>query len=328
MTVFSTEIVPKDPLWKTDLLAKIIEESGLSGIWLSEHPHNRSSFITASYLLKRVQKIWIGVGVINPYVINPFIIAQIAASLTEIAPNRVNIAIGAGDKTTLESIGIERSKPLDRVRQTVTIIRQILREKRAVIDNMCGRLDFNPRSYTPIYVAAQGPRMLQLAGEIGDGVLVNYSDPEDLRWAHLQVKKGVDKSSRIMDKFDLAAYLTLSIDNDIEKASKTAAPYAAYILCGLPEDLIRDLDINEKVLGEIREAIKKTDWLKLYSILSIDVIKRFVIVCQPSSLREILEEIVGIGYKQIVLGAPLGPRVLYSLREACKTIGELVKLRA
>lgn len=326
MIIFSSEIVPKDPLWKIDLLAYLIEEMGLSGVWLSEHPHNRSSFITASLLLKRVGQLWIGVGVVNPYTINPFVIAQLTASLTEIAPNRVKIAIGAGDKTTLESIGVERSNPLEKVREAVTIVRRILRERRVTMDNVDGRLDFNPRSYAPIYIGAQGPRMLQLAGEIGDGVLVNYSNPEDLKWAYMQVKIGIDRSSRTMENFDAAAYLTLSIDNDIEKAAKTAAPYAAYVLCGLPEKMIEDLDIDDKFLNEVKETVKKADWLKLYSILPVEIIKKMVLVGRPSDLREVLEEVVEIGYRHIVLGAPLGPRILYSLKEICKITGELIKL--
>jgi len=322
MTVFSIEIVPKDPLWKIDLLTYIIEGIGFSGVWLSEHPYNRSSFITASSLLKKTDKLWTGVGAVNPYTINPFVIAQLAASLTEIAPNRIKIAIGAGDKTTLENIGIERVKPLEKIREAVTIIRQLLTKKKIIIDRIHGRLDFNPRSSVPIYIGAQGPKMLQLSGEIGDGVLVNYSNPEDLKWAYNEVRKGIEKSGRSIESIDIAAYLTISLDLDPEKAVKTAIPYAAYILCGLPKKIMERMDVSEEKLIKVKEAVQKADWLRLYEIMDVDIVKKLVIVGKPVILEEKLREIIEIGYSQIVLGAPIGPRILQTLREIKKIIKE------
>ena len=322
MTIFSVEIVPKDPLWKIDLLTYIIEELGFSGVWLSEHPHNRSSFITASSLLKKTSRVWTGLGVVNPYTINPFVIAQLVASLTEVAPDRVKIAVGAGDKTTLESIGVERVKPLEKIREAVTIIRQLLNKKKITIDKIHGRLDFNPRSSVPIYIGAQGPRMLQLGGEIGDGVLVNYSNPEDLKWAYSEVREGIEKAGRRIESIDVAAYLTISLDLDPEKAVKTAIPYAAYILCGLPEKIMEKMDVGEEKLIKVKEAVRKGDWLRLYDIMNVDIVKKLVLIGQPTILEEKLREIVEIGYSQVVLGAPIGPRILQTLREIKKTIDE------
>ncbi len=323
MTIFSVEVVPKDPLWKIDLLTYIIEELGFSGVWISEHPHNRSSFITASHLLKKTSRIWTGLGVINPYTINPFVIAQLTASLTEIAPNRIKIAVGAGDKTTLESIGVERVKPLEKIREAVTIIRLLLTKKKITIDRIHGRLDFNPRSHAPIYIGAQGPKMLQLGGEIGEGVLVNYSNPEDLEWAYNEVRKGIEKAGKRIESIDIAAYLTISLDTDSEKAVKTAIPYAAYILCGLPEKTMERMDVKDERLIKVKEAVQKADWLKLYDIMDIDIVKKLVIVGQPRILEEELREIIDIGYSQIVLGAPIGPRILQTLRETKRIIKEL-----
>jgi 5,10-methylenetetrahydromethanopterin reductase len=322
MTTFSVEIVPKDPLWKIDLLTYIIEELGFSGAWLSEHPHNRSSFITASSLLKKTSRVWMGLGVVNPYTINPFVIAQLAASLTEVAPNRIRIAIGAGDKTTLESIGIERVKPLEKIREAVTIIRQLLSKKKVTIDRVHGRLDFNPRSSVLIYIGAQGPKMLQLGGEIGDGVLANYSNPEDLEWAYNEVRKGIERTGRKIESIDIAAYLTVSLDLDPEKAVKTAIPYAAYILCGLPEKMMERMDVRGEKLIKVKEAVQKGDWLRLYDVMDVDIVKKLVIVGQPRILREKLGEIIDIGYSQVVIGAPIGPRILQTLREIKKAIDE------
>lgn len=319
MATFSLELVPKDPFWKLDMMAHFAEEMGLDGVWLSEHPHNRGSFLTASQLLKRTRRLWIGVGVVNPYTVNPAVIAQKAATLTELAPNRFRLAIGAGDLMALEALGLKREKPLKTVAEAVRLVKALL--KRRVYGGM--RLDFRPRSRVPVYVGAQGPRMLRLGGRLGDGVLVNHSQRGELRWAFHRVLEGAREAGRSPRELDLAAYLTVSISRDREKAVKAAAPYAAYILCGAGRRLLEELDVKPGLIDEVKDAVRRRDWLKLYSVLPSELVERLTVSGEPRLLREVVEEALEIGYTQIVFGAPLGPRVLQSLREIGNLINRL-----
>ena len=308
------ELVPKDPLWKLELAGWIIERFGFHGVWISEHPHNRSSLITAAHLLKRLRRPWIGLGVLNPYIFNPLSMAQAAASLTELAPGRVLLGIGAGDKTSLESAGLERRRPLESVEKAVKIVRALLEEGVCEGFGVRARLDFKSRSRVPVYVGAQGARMLRLGGRVGDGVLINHSRLNELRWAMREVSRGAEEVGRDAKRLDLAAYLTVSIGDDESKAVKTAAPYAAYILCGASQWFLERIGADPAKVEEIREVVRRRDWLRLYEIIPKEYVERATAVGRPSMLRELVAQLIDLGYTQVVFGAPLGPRVLAALK--------------
>ena len=319
--MFSFELVPNSPLWKLEIIGSIAEEVGVDGIWLSEHPDNRSSILTACHLLKMFPRLWIGIGVLNPYMFHPLTIAQVAATLSEIAPRRVYIGIGAGDRTSLEKAGIRRSHPLKKVEECVKIVREILEKGSYQDEEIHLRLNFRPRSKVPIYIGAQGGRMLRLAGKIGDGVLVNHTNPALLEFAVNEVRTGVEEANRRIDKLDLAAYLTISMSEDESKALKAAAPYSAYIICGAGREFIERLGMDPKVVEDIRRILRIGDWIRLYQVLPPDYIKATTFIGGVEELKELVARLFKLGYTQIVFGSPFGPRIL----KALKMIGEVIK---
>ena len=320
---FSFELVPKDPFWKLELLGRIIEEIGGDGIWVSEHPSNRSSILVTAYLLERLPKPWIGIGVLNPYMFSPLTAAQVAATLSELAPGRVLLGIGAGDKVALSSAGIEREKPLKRVEAMVKAARALLEKRSFKGYGLDAKLDFRPRSRVPIYLGAQGERMLRLAGRIGDGVLINHSRPEPLGEAIKEVMEGLREAGRRAEDMDIGAYLTISIHEDRKKALKTAAPYSAHIICGAGRKFLEEIGVDEGKLKEIEKVIASRDWIKLYEILPESYIEATAFIGKADQLRELVIELRELGYTQIVFGAPLGPRVLKALRWIGEIISEM-----
>ena len=84
-----------------------------------------------------------------------------------------SLSIGAGDPVTLSAMGYEQREPLRRVEEAVRTVKTLLACDRPSVS---ARLDFRPLGPVPVYVAAQGRRMLELAGRIGDGVLVNSAN--------------------------------------------------------------------------------------------------------------------------------------------------------
>ena len=319
--MFSFELVPNSPLWKLEIIGSIAEDVGVDGIWLSEHPDNRSSILTACHLLKTFPRLWIGIGVLNPYMFHPLTIAQVAATLSEIAPKRVYIGIGAGDRTSLEKAGIKRAHPLKKVERCVKIVREILEKRFYQDEEIHLRLNFRPRSKVPIYVGAQGRRMLRLAGKIGDGVLVNHTNPDLLEFAVNEVKIGAEEANKRVDELDLAAYLTISMSEDESKALKTAAPYSAYIICGAGREFIERLGIDPKIVEDVRRILRIGDWIRLYQVLPPDYVKATTFIGGVEELKELVAKLFKLGYTQIVFGSPFGPRIL----KALKMIREVIK---
>ena len=319
--MFSFELVPNSPLWKLEIIGSIAEDVGVDGIWLSEHPDNRSSILTACHLLKTFPRLWIGIGVLNPYMFHPLTIAQVAATLSEIAPKRVYIGIGAGDRTSLEKAGIKRAHPLKKTERCVKMVREILEKRFYQDEEIHLRLNFRPRSRVPIYVGAQGRRMLRLAGKIGDGVLVNHTNPDLLEFAVNEVKMGAEEVNRRVDELDLAAYLTISMSEDESKALKTAAPYSAYIICGAGREFIERLGIDPKIVEDVRRILRIGNWIRLYQVLPPDYVKATAFIGGVEELKVLVAKLFKLGYTQIVFGSPFGPRIL----KALKMIGEVIK---
>ncbi len=324
--IYSVELVPRLPVQRLRGLAEMVEELGFHGVWLSEHPHNRSSIVAASHLLESLRRIWVGAGLFNPYLHKPPLVAQVAATLSEVAPGRVRVLVGAGDGLTLESMGVVRERPLERVGEMLAAVKALL-ERGVYEHGKAGlRLDFRPGEPPPIYVGAQGRGMLRLGARLGDGVLVNYSRVEELRWALQVVGEELGKRGRPWEGFDAAAFLTISIDDDPSRALRSALPYAAYILLGSGRSFRERYGVREGDLQAIRDAVLRRDWRRLQDLMP-RYVEYVAITGTPKQVSERVAEIRSLGYRHIVFGAPLGPDTGKALRMLGAMVGELEKLK-
>jgi len=248
---FSVELVPKEPFWRMRVYAVTAEGLGYSAVWLSEHFFNRSSVVASTYLALRTRTISIGLGVLNPYAFNPITMAQFAASLTELAPGRVMLSIGAGDPIALSAMGYEQMEPLKKVEEAVKIVKTLLTGETT---SGGARLDFRPRGPVPVYVAAQGRRMLELAGRTGDGVLVNSANLPFLEESLKVVRQSASSSGR--QRVDVEVEVLTSVHEDRSKAVKTVKPYAAVVLLGMPERWRERFGVGEELIARLREAVE------------------------------------------------------------------------
>lgn len=315
--LYSVELVPKDPPWRTEIYSYLAEKLGFYSIWMSDHYHNRNVFVSLSKVALSTSSIKIGPGVTNPYLYNPVTIAQSVASISELAPNRVMLGIGAGDATSLGSLGIERREPIKRVKECVKLVRKLLKGEE-VNGNFCNltlktvRLSFLPRGDIPIYLGAQGPMMLRLAGMIADGVLINASTPEEVRYCVEHVVQGIKDSGR-NDKMDVCAQLTVSIYDDREKAKKTVKPYVAYIVSGASDRILEEYGIGKEFVIKIREKLLKQSWDELYPLIDDHMVDSFSVCGKPEECLDKIIDICKDGVSHIIFGSPLGPRVRWSM---------------
>jgi len=322
---FGVEFVPMNPYWKTTLLAMESERSGFDNVWITDHYNNRNVYVSLTLAALHTEKIKLGPGVTNPYMIHPVMTAQAVASLNEIAPGRVVCGIGVGDKTTLGTVGIESQTPLAAIRDSVQIIRDMTSGKGSQLEGKAFRVSgarffFNVGNPIPVYVGAQGPKMLSLAGEIGDGVLINASHRRDIENALKFVKEGVTRGGRTMDKVDVAVYASFSMAEDPAKAVKAATPVVAYIAAGAPPPLLESHGISVQAAESIKNGIAQGKWKEAFGQVTSEMIDAFSICGTPETCLERIEELGKIGMTQFVAGSPLGPKVRGSIR----TFGERI----
>ena len=325
MLKFGIEFVPKEPYWKITYYAIQAERGGFSNLWITDHFNNRNVYVALTTAAIYTNKITLGPGVTNPYMVNPVFTAQAVVTLNELAPARVVLGIGAGDKTTLASVGVEMRKPLSAVEEAVDIFRKMSSGESVVYEGkvfkMAGaRFFFKPKGRIPVYIGAQGPRMLALAGKIGDGVLINACHPKDVEYAVNCVKEGIHVAGKHFSEVDVAAYTSFSVHEDLKKAAKAAVPVVAFIVAGSPSQVLERHEIDLKNAEEIREALKTNDWGRAFGAVSQEMIEAFSVCGTPDMCIECIAELLKYGISQFVVGSPVGANV----REAISLISERI----
>ncbi|MEM1547329.1 MAG: 5,10-methylenetetrahydromethanopterin reductase [Candidatus Methanomethylicia archaeon] len=325
MVYFAIEFVPMEPIKSIVEYVKLAEEHGFQYTWITDHYNNRDVYATLTALALNTEKIKLGTGVTNPYTRS---VAQTAASIAtidELSNGRAVLGIGPGDKATFEGLGISWIKPVKAISETVSVIRRLLAGEKVefkgeVIRISGARLSFKPKASIPIYIGAQGPLMLKTAGQIGDGVLINASHPEDFKYAISQIKSGAEEAGRSISSIDIAAYAAFSVDEDREKALKAAKIVVAFIVAGSPETVLQRHSINIESAKAISDALRKGDFKGASKAVTDEMMSAFSVSGSPQDCIKRIEELLKTGVTQIVVGSPIGP----DKKTSIKIIGEKI----
>ena len=315
MRSFGIEFVPMELFWRTTYYAVQAEHLGYDSIWITDHFNNRNVYVSLAVIANYTERIKIGPGVTNPYLIHPVMTAQSVASLNEVAPGRVICGIGAGDRTTLDMVGTEMKAPLRTVKEAVEIIRrQVNREKGEYAGDKFttsagARFNFRVGNSVPIYIGAQGPKMLRLAGSMGDGALINASHPDDIERAVAQIRRGAERAGRSMDEIDVAAYTSFSVAEDEKSARKPVVPVVAYIVAGSPSVVLERHRISQEIADKIRKDLAERNWGEAFGAVDDTMIDAFAVCGTPDQCTEKIENLFKTGITHFVTGSPLGPSV-------------------
>lgn len=311
MVEFGIEFVPRDLYWKTTFYAIQAEKIGFDYLWITDHFNNRNVYVSLAIVSAYTERIKFGPGVTNPYLIHPVVTAQAVATLNEIAPGRVVCGIGVGDKTTLQMVNVEQTKPLATIQESARIIREISSgrtlDMQGEIFKIAGaKLNFKVASSVPIFIGAQGPKMLALAAEIGDGVLINASHQKDIENAIRFIHEGAEKAGKKLEDLNVSAYTSFSIAASYDKAVKAVVPVVAYIVAGSPEMILERHGISVELASKIRDAIVHSQWKDAFSLVDNNMVEAFSICGTAETCVEKIDKLVKVGVNQIVAGSPIG----------------------
>jgi len=309
---FGIEFSPEKPTYELAYHSRLAEEAGFKHVWITDHYNNRNVYVTMADIAHNTNKILIGSAVTNPYVCNPVWTASAIFTVDEISGGRAIFGIGAGDKLTMNAIGINWEKPLLAVKETVEIFKELnenskTKYKGRIFSVPKAKIKMKPRKYIPIYIGAQGPKMLGLAATLADGVLVNASHPSDFKPAVQALKEGVVKVVRRIEDIDVAAYTSFSIDEKRDKAIKKARIVAGAIAAGSADFINERHGISAEEVAKIRDmfANQRFEEMKEGGV-SDHVVDAYSISGTPQDCVEKISELAKVGVSQIVCGMPLG----------------------
>ena len=160
----------------------------------------------------------LGIAIANVYTRGPATLASTAAGLADLAPGRFVLGIGSGSQPIVESWnGGVFAKPATRVREMAQFLRAALAGERVVFKGQTisvdgFRLTRVPSPPVPIYIAALRPGMLKVAGEVGDGLILNWNSPEDVPKSVAIVREAARKAGRDPDAIEVTARLVVNLD--------------------------------------------------------------------------------------------------------------------
>jgi len=318
--LFGIEFVPDESVLKIGYMAKLAEDAGFGNIWITDHYNNRDVWTTLAVLSLLTNKISLGTGVTNPYTRNAAITASSIASINELSGGRAILGIGPGDKATFDKMGIDWDKPLSRVRETVLAIRAFLAKEQVSQAGFKGAQMSFTTSKIPIYIGAQGPKMLELAGAISDGVLINASHPDDFKFALPMIRQGAERAGRSPEDVQVCAYASFSADKDQARAVGASKIVVAFIVAGSPENVLERHGIGMDEARAISDAISRFDFKAAMDAVTPGMTEAFSISGSPADCRARVDELLNTGVTQIVVGSPIGP----NKESAIKLIGKQV----
>jgi 5,10-methylenetetrahydromethanopterin reductase len=309
--MFGIEFVPADPVLKLAHYTKLAEENGFDNVWITDHYNNRDVYTTLAVLAMNTNRIKLGTGVTNPYTRNIAITAQSIGAINEISGGRAILGIGPGDKATFDAMGIEWTEPMTTINESISALRGFFSGKKVSQDGKRVKIGGAKLAFKtgniPIYLGAQGPKMLELAGKIADGVLINASHPKDFEFAIKQIAHGAKAAGRDPKSVDVGAYACFSIHKDAEKAKGAAKVVVAFIVAGSPDTVLQRHGIDLSAKKNIGDAIAKGDFPGLNNLVTDAMINAFSICGTPADCKAKVEALKKIGVTQIVAGSPIGP---------------------
>ena len=282
--------------------AKTADEGGASTVWLASHLFQREPIATAALTLAHTKNISIALMAMSPYSVHPLYATMAAATLDEYFPGRVKLCFGVGAPRDLEAAGLVADHPLGTMREAIGVARALLSGE--TIDfkgerfRVSGRRLANGAREIPIFLAASGPQMLELAGAAADGVLISAAtSPAFIRWTLELVRKGEQTSGRRIRK---AALVYVSADDDEIVARDRLRRLLGFILRG--QHHARNLEMAGTALDQasLVAAYAREDWEAVNRLVNDDVVMRHSASGTPSQVRAAFASYESVGIDEIV----------------------------
>ena len=200
-------------------LAQLAESLGYEMVWVPEGGGSDSITRLAAYA-GSTSTVRLGTGILPAFSRTPGLTAMTALGMHIISDGRFSLGLGVGHRGSAEGIhGIPFRRPMTRIRETVDVVRQLLKGEHVtyqgkVFNVKDGSLGYGGESDVPIYIAALGPQMLELAGELADGVLLNWATPSYLERAMEHLNIGAARAGRDLEEIHVACYIRVAVTPD------------------------------------------------------------------------------------------------------------------
>lgn len=279
------------------------EKRGFEAVWQAESRLVRDAIVPMAAYAAVTERIKVASGVINNWTRNIGLLAATFLTLDDLAPNRIICGIGAWWDPLARNVGIERKKPLVAMRETVTVLRRLLNMERVTfhgefvhvdeieLDVVHGRRE--PRN-VPIMIGATGDQMMEMTGELCDGVVLNYCVPPEYNLRALELlDKGAKKRGLRVDDIDRPQLIVCSVDHDHDRAIDTSRELLTQYLAQQPH-IAKASGVSNDVVAQIQSILgwpaTHEQIQKAKHLVPEDLVLRITASGTPEEARKKVEE--------------------------------------
>lgn len=279
------------------------EKRGFEAVWQAESRLVRDAIVPMAAYAAVTERLKVGSGVINNWTRNIGLLAATYLTLDDLAPDRIICGIGAWWDPLARNVGIERKKPLTAMRETVEVLRRLLNMEHVTfhgqfvhvdgieLDVVHGRRE--PRN-VPIMIGATGDKMMELTGEISDGVVLNYCVPPEYNDRALELlARGAKKGGRTLDDVDRPQLVVCSVDHDRERAIDTTRELLTQYLAQQPH-IAKASGVSQDVVDQIQSILgwpaTKEQIQQAKHLVPVELIHRITASGTPDEARAKVEE--------------------------------------
>jgi probable F420-dependent oxidoreductase len=245
---------PSLPLADYLALVRDVEARGYHTAWLGETAGGEAVTLM-TLIASHTTTLGVASGVIPIQTRSPIILGMAAATLAHIAPGRVSLGLGVSSRIIVEQWhGLPFHAGLGQIRESVQIIRMAAGGERVNFDGKYYRLkNFKLMAPPPpqppkIVLAALGPEMLELAGEIADGVLLNWIPPEAVPASIEHLQAGARRAGRSLDNFEIAGFIRTTVTDEPEPArAQLARDITGYAIVDVYASFFRSVGYTDEM---------------------------------------------------------------------------------
>tara|TARA_B110000438_G_scaffold4519_1_gene4534 strand:- start:139 stop:1140 length:1002 start_codon:yes stop_codon:yes gene_type:complete len=321
MTRLAIYLQDAHPITEAMEYATYAEQRGFEAVWQADSRLVRDAVVPMAAFATCTDSIKIGSGVVDCWTRNPARLASTFSTLDDLAPGRIILGIGAWWEPLATKVGVRRRKPLTAIREVVEVCRALLADETVTYDGDFVQLDGVELDYVyqdrrpkevPIYIGATGDRMLELTGEIADGVVLNYLvSPEYNRKAMDRLADGAARVGRSVDDLDRPQLVVCSVAETRAEALDGARLMVTQYL-GQQPHIMKASGVPESLLEEIGQILtwpaSHEQVVAASKLVPDDVVQMICAAGTADEVREKVAQYMTDGCTCPIL-YPLGPDV-------------------
>ena len=294
-------------------LARLLDQCGYDFLWRSDsHVPFKDVYSYLTLCALHSARIRVAAGVSNLTTRDPTVVASSIATVNLISNGRAVLGLGRGDNA-VRSIGMQPMK-LEDFREKTLLVKALCDGKEACYNNQRIQLHW-AKTRVPLYLAAYGPKMLQFAGKIADGVILQIAEPSVIKWMMKYVKEGASSAGRDLGDIDVAVFTACYLSDNLEKARDMVRYYpgivsshvidllSRYSPSELPNELVKEM---ERVAGKYDHSRHSMLGAEFKTIVPDSLVDSFTIVGNSDACISKIHVLERIGVTHVNLYLPDG----------------------